>query len=163
MFRKMRRDRQLLPEEESAMVLRRGSSGVLAVRGDEGYPYAVPLNYVYQDSKIYFHCAMAGHKIDAIRGDDKVSFCVIDRDEVIPERFTTAYRSVIAFGRARIMETDGEKRAAIELLAAKYSPRDEAGRSREIEKDWDQLCMVEMTIEHMTGKEGLELLKKREE
>lgn len=162
MFREMRRKKQVLPIEECAAVLRRGSSGVLAVLGDGGYPYAVPLSYVYDGKKIYFHCAKTGHKLDAIRRESKVSFCVIDLDQVLPEKYTTCYRSVIVFGRARILEDEAEKRLALERLAAKYSPEQTEGRRLEIEKELDAVCMAEIQIEHLTGKEGLELLRQRE-
>ena len=163
MFREMRRKNQQLSQEECRQVLDRGSSGVLALLGDGGYPYAVPLSYVYDGKKIYFHCAKTGHKLDAIRRESKVSFCVIDLDQVLPEKYTTCYRSVIAFGRARILEDEAEKRLALEKLAAKYSPEQTEGRRLEIEKELDAVCMVEIQIEHLTGKEGLELLRQREE
>ena len=101
MFREMRRKKQVLSKEECELVLERGTSGVLAVLGEGGYPYAVPLSYVYADGKIVFHCAKQGHKLDAIAKNDKVSFCVVDLDDIQPERYTTYFRSVIAFGRAR--------------------------------------------------------------
>ena len=93
MFREMRRRKQQLSESECSAILARGTSGVLALRGDEGYPYAVPLSYVYDDRKIYFHSAKAGHKIDAIRSCSKASFCVIDQDEVVPEEYTTYFKA----------------------------------------------------------------------
>ena len=89
--------------ESCVEVLRKGTSGVLAVSGDDGYPYAVPLSYVYDDGRLFFHCAPSGHKLDAIAGNEKASFCVIDQDHVVPEEYTTYYRSVIAFGRARVL------------------------------------------------------------
>lgn len=159
MFRTMRRGRQQLTQEESIAVLRRGTSGVLAAAGDDGYPYAVPLSYVYHDGALFFHCAMTGHKLDAIRRCEKVSFCVIDQDTVVPERYTTYFRSVIVFGRAHILEDAAEKRAAIELLAEKYSPAFEAGRKQEIDSLFDRMCMVRITIDHMTGKQAIELTK----
>lgn len=159
MFREMRRKKQELSPEECVEILERGTSGVLAVSGDEGYPYAVPLSYVYCDSKIYFHAAKTGHKIDAIRRSNKVSFCVIDCDNIVPEEFTTYFRSVITFGKARILEEDGEKRNAIEKLAAKYSPDQEEGRQKEIDKEFSLLCMIELSIEHLTGKEAIEFVK----
>ena len=85
MFRAMRRKRQQLSREEAEAILERGTSGVLAVAGDNGYPYAVPLSYVYQDGKLWFHCAKSGHKLDAVRREEKASFCVIDQDLVVPE------------------------------------------------------------------------------
>ena len=124
MFREMRRKLQLLDEKESIALLERGTAGVLALSGDEGYPYAVPISYVYNDSKIFFHSAVSGHKIDAIKNSDKASFCVIAQDHIVPKEYTTYYKSVIAFGRLRILEDASEKRAAIELLAQKYYPAD---------------------------------------
>ncbi len=160
MFREMRRCRQLLSEEESIAILNRGTSGVLAVSGDGGYPYAVPLSYLYQDGKILFHCAKSGHKLDAIARSAKVSFCVVDKDHVVPERYTTYFRSVIAFGHARILEDEAEKRDAIERLAAKYSPEQVEGRKQEIDQAFSHLCLVEISVEHLTGKAAIELIPK---
>ena len=89
MFREMRRKLQLLDEKESIALLERGTAGVLALSGDEGYPYAVPISYVYNDSKIFFHSAVSGHKIDAIKNSDKASFCVIAQDHIVPKEYTT--------------------------------------------------------------------------
>ena len=159
MFREMRRKKQALTPEECAEILRRGTSGVLAVLGDGGYPYAVPLSYVYDGEKIFFHCAKSGHKLDAIRQNSKVSFCVIDQDQIVPEEYTTYFRSIIAFGRIRILEDDTEKRSAIEKLAVKYAPDDTAeNRDKAIEREWKPLCMMEMEIEHLTGKQAIEMI-----
>jgi len=158
MFREMRRKKQELAQEECVKILNKGTSGVLAVSGDEDYPYAVPLSYVYQDSKIYFHCAKEGHKLDAIERNDKVSFCVIDQDRVIPEEYTSYFRSVIAFGKARKIEDEEEKRKTLEILAVKYSPGQE-GLSKEIDGQFKRVTMVELSIEHMTGKEAIELVR----
>ena len=98
MFREMRRKRQALLPEEIQAVLNRGTSGVLALSGDNDYPYAVPISYVYDGEKIYFHCAKSGHKLDAVRRNRKASFCVIDQDRIIPEEYTSYFRSVIVFG-----------------------------------------------------------------
>lgn len=160
-FRPMRRARQQLMPEACEQVLRRGTAGVLAVLGDGGYPYAVPLSYVYDNGTVYFHCAKSGHKLDALRGCDKASFCVIDRDQVVPGEYTTYYRSVIAFGRAQEVTDPGEMRAAIEALARRYFPADSAqNRDRAIEREWGALCIVRLEIEHMTGKQAKELMKK---
>ena len=85
MFREMRRKRQMLSEDDCKIILREGTSGVLALSGDDGYPYAVPLSYVYDGEKIFFHCAKSGHKLDAIRRNPKASFCVIGQHIVVPE------------------------------------------------------------------------------
>lgn len=161
MFRKMRRYTQQLPDNEALEILRNSSAGTLAVLGDEGYPYAVPLSYVYAEGKIYFHCAKEGHKIDAIKSCEKASFCVIAEDNVVAEEFTTYFKSVIAFGRIRILEEAGEIRSAIEILSDKYSPVGEELRNKEIESSLSRLCMLEFTIEHLTGKEAKELRAKR--
>ncbi len=163
MFRPLRRAGQELSKSETEEVLKRGTSGVLAIVGDDGYPYAVPLSYVYEDDKIWFHCAKTGHKIDALKNDDKTSFCVIDKDGVIPEEYTTYFRSVIAFGRVHMMEDEKEKRKAIEKLAIKYAPNGtKEGRDAAIEREWAPLCMLQMDIEHMTGKEAIEPVRRRE-
>ena len=109
MFRELRRGRQALPEAESLAILERGSHGVLAVLGDGGYPYAVPLNYVYEGGAIYFHCARAGHKYDAVMACPRASFCVIDRSDVVPEDYSTNFRSVIAFGEVREVTAEARK------------------------------------------------------
>ena len=118
-FREMRLRKQELSRQKVADILHKGTSGVLALLGDNDYPYAVPISYVYDDGKIYFHSAKNGHKIDAIQRTAKASFCVIDKDLVVPEEYTTYFRSVIAFGKIRVIEDDREKRAAIEKLAIK--------------------------------------------
>lgn len=162
MFRNMRRSKQVLSQEDCATVLNRGTSGVLAVAGDDDYPYAVPISYVYDENKIYFHCAKSGHKLDSIARNEKVSFCVIDEDKIVPEEYTTYFRSVIAFGKARILEEEGEKRSAIEKLAAKYSPNQEEGRLKEIDDQISHMCMVEITVDHLSGKEAIEFVKAKQ-
>ena len=162
MFREIRRKRQELTEAECIEILKRNTSGVLAVSGDGGYPYTVPLSYVYDGSALYFHCAKSGHKLDAIKQSDKVSFCVIDQDFIVPQEYTTYFRSVIIFGRASIINRDDEIREAIEKLAIKYYPDDSSdNRDFFIQKEYAALCMVKIDIEHMTGKEAIELVKKR--
>ncbi len=158
MFREMRRKRQILAEGETVKILETHTSGVLAVSGDDNYPYAEPLSYAYKDNRLFFHCAKSGHKLDGIARNDKVTFCVIDRDEVIQRTFTTHFRSVIVFGRARILTEDSERQAALECLVEKYSPEFVREGQREIKRDWNKVCLVEVHIDHMTGKEAKELL-----
>lgn len=161
MFREMRRKRQALSKEEISTVLYRGTSGVLALSGDDDYPYAVPISYVYDGEKIYFHCAKSGHKLDAIQRNAKVSFCVIDQDEIVPDQYTSYYRSVIAFGQAEVITDEKEKREAIEKLMVKYAPNDTViRRNNLIDREWTPLCMLKMSIDHVTGKEAVGLSKK---
>lgn len=162
MFREMRRKKQALPSEMSAEILERGTSGVLALSGDDGYPYAVPISYVYDGGHIYFHCAKSGHKLDAIARDPRVSFCVVDRDEIAAEKYTTFFRSVIVFGKVRLLENEGEKLEAMRKLALKYAPGDSAeSRQAAIQRDWKPLCVLDMTVEHISGKEAIELVVSR--
>lgn len=162
MFRDMRRFKQALTPTQCEAVLKRGTSGVLALAGDDGYPYAVPISYCYDNGKLWFHCALEGHKLDAIAHNEKVSFCVIDQDVVVPEKYTTCFRSVILFGKARILTDEAEKRTAFEALAAKYTPDDAAGRKNEIEKNFARTLIVEITVQHITGKEAIELARQKE-
>ena len=162
-FQEMRRRKQELSRKEVLDILHKGTSGVLALLGDNDYPYAVPISYAYDDGKIYFHSAKSGHKIGAIQRTEKASFCVIDKDLVVPEEYTTYFRSVIAFGKIRVIENEREKRAAIEKLAIKYAPEDTAAnRDNAINREWKPLCMLEMKIDHITGKETIELVKEKE-
>ena len=162
MFREMRRKKQLLSNKENIELLEKGTSGVLALLGDNEYPYAVPVSYVYDNSRIYFHGAKAGHKIDAIRKCSKASFCVIARDEIFPEKYTTIFKSVIVFGKIRILEDENEMREAVERLAVKYHPTDSIeNRNQDITREWKALCMMELSVEHMTGKESIEIAKKK--
>ena len=164
MFREMRRRRQALSPQEIEEILARGTHGVLALAGDEDYPYAVPISYVQQGNTLYFHCAKSGHKLDLIRQNPKASFCVIDQDQIVPKKYTTFFRSVIVFGTMEIMEDDHEKREAIELLAKKYAPNDlSENREQFIKKDWIPLCMLKMAIDHVTGKEAIELIRQKAE
>ena len=162
MFREMRRKRQLLPQEQALEILENNTSGVLALAGDEGYPYALPISYAYDGARVYFHCAKSGHKLDAIGRCPKASFCVVDQDQVEPLAYTTHYRSVIAFGTIRVLEDDREKQAAIEALAVKYAPEDSVEhRERYIQQDWASVCLLEMAIDHLSGKEERELARER--
>lgn len=160
MFREMRRKRQLLAQEECLAILEKMTFGTLALIGDNEYPYAVPISYVYYDNKVYFHSALSGHKVDAITQNNKISFCVVEEDNVVPEEFTTYFRSVIIFGKARVLDDVNEKRVALEKLGEKYSPNNALGLQHEIEKGINRLLMIEVVIESMTGKESIELVKK---
>ncbi|CAG1007835.1 hypothetical protein ANAEL_03588 [Anaerolineales bacterium] len=161
MFREMRRKKQLLSEAKTIEILQSCTSGVLAVTGDDDYPYAVPLSFAYKDGKLYFHFAKEGHKIDGIEKNNKVSFCVIKTDDVIQKSFTTHFRSAIVFGRARILTEDSEKKYALECLIEKYSPDYIAEGRTEIERDWNRVCAGEVTIEHMTGKAAIEIINNK--
>lgn len=160
MYPEMRRKKQALSPAACDAILQAGTSGVLALSGADGQPYAVPLSYVYHEGKIYFHCAKTGHKLDLLDQNPKASFCVIGQDQVVPEQYTTYYRSVIVFGTVRRLTAGEEKRAAILALARRYSPDEPAEKvDAEIARYWDALCMLELTPDHITGKECIELVR----
>lgn len=152
MFREMRRRERQGTEADANRILQTASYGVMAVAGDDGYPYAVPLNYVYTDGKIYFHCAKTGHKMDAICRMDKVSFCAVAHEAVIPAAYTTHYESAVAFGRARIVEEAAERNRIARLLAERYACGTPEQTEAEIERFSNALCIVEITIEHVSAK-----------
>ena len=162
-FREMRRKRQQLSDSESIEMLKKATSGTLALLGDGGYPYAVPISYVYEEGKLYFHSAKEGHKVDAIRDCDKASFCVIDKDDVHPEKYTTFFRSVIAFGKIHIVEDEAEKLRIARLLGNRYNPNQEEALQKELENGLSRMLMIRFDIEHLTGKEAIELMKQREQ
>ena len=162
MFREMRRNAQSLPIEECKEILKEQSCGVLGLQGDDGYPYAVPVSYVCDGEKLYVHSAVEGHKIDSIERCDKVSFCVIAQNDVQEEKFTTFYKSVIVFGRAKIYRNDEEKISIMRKIAGKYSP----GMSREateakISSTLARLVVIEIEPEHITGKIANGLMQMR--
>ena len=158
-FRQMRRKRQQLTQEESIAILQKATAGTLALLGDDDYPYAVPISYVYNEGKIYFHSALNGHKVDAIRKYDKASFCVIEQDDVQPEKYTTFFRSVIAFGRIHIIEDEKEKLEIVRMLGNRYNPNQDDALQKEIESGLSRLLAIRFDIEHLTGKEAIELVK----
>ena len=160
-FREMRRKRQQLSNEESIEILQKSTAGTLALLGDENYPYAVPISYVYHKGKLYFHSALAGHKVDAIRKCEKASFCVIEQDDVQPKKYTTFFRSVIAFGRIHIIEDEQEKLETARMLGNRYNPNDDESLQKEIESGLSRMVMIRFDIEHLTGKEAIELMKQR--
>lgn len=157
-FRKMRRFRQQLNREECETILTETTSGTLALLGDEGYPYAVPLSHVYAYGRIYFHSAKSGHKIESIKKYDKASYCVIAADNVRPSEYTTYFRSVIAFGKIHITESEDERTMAAILLGEKYNPGDSIGLRKEMEKGLSHMLILRFDIEHLSGKESIELI-----
>lgn len=151
MFRPMRKkERQMEPEAAKAL-LEKGTTGVLACLGDDGYPYAVPLNYVYYQDKIYFHTAKEGHKIDAILNNRKVSFALVGADEIVSAEYTTHYSSVIAFGRARIAEGEERLNAFRALNEKLAGDRPEDEREKAI-NECASAYIIAIDVEHLTGK-----------
>lgn len=160
MFRDMRRIKQQLPDNEALEIIKNNSTCVMALAGDEGYPYALPISYAYIDGKIYMHGAMQGHKIDAIKNCNKVSLCIVNDDTVIEEKYTNKYKSVIVFGTARLIDDLEEATERCRTMAEIICPSALDGIETEL-KDMPHTQVIEITPEHITGKEGLEFYKLR--
>lgn len=157
-FRPMRRHDRELTREQCEKLLKDGFDGVLSLYGDGGWPYGVPLSYVYRDGKIFFHGAKSGHKLDALRRENRASFCVVTQDHVIPRQYTTDYRSVIAFGLLREVTDEAEKREALRALALEYAPADTVeNREKYIDADINAACVIELTVTHLSGKSRTKL------
>lgn len=155
----MRRFKQQLSAEETEKILRNGKYCVMAVSGDNDYPYALPINYIYDGTSIFIHSAAQGHKTDALKRNPKCSLCIVDKDDVIPEEFTSYFRSVIAFGTAHFVESTDEKIAALRLLTEKYSPGIDP--DAEIARFIKTVCIIRIDIDSVTGKEAIELMRAR--
>ena len=151
MFRTMRREERQMTPEAAKSLLKAGKTGGLACLGDGGYPYALPLNYVYHQDKIYFHTAKEGHKVDAVLKNPKVSFALVGADKIVSAEYTTHYSSVIAFGRARIAEGEERVKASRALNERLAGDRPEAEREKSV-NECESAYIIAIDIEHLTGK-----------
>lgn len=163
MFREMRRIKQQLSEEEDIEILKRGTAGTLALTLEDGYPYSVPVSYVYDNGRILIHGAREGQKFDAVQKNNKASFSVIDLNEIHPEKFTAWYRSVIVFGKIRLVTDEEEMRRDMFILAKKYTPDNDEGCRQEVDVKLARIAVYELKIEHMTGKIANGLMQKLQE
>ena len=161
MFRELRRKKQLLSEQETLRVLEEGKTGIVGVLGDDGYPYTVPINYVSLEDKIYFHSAKKGHKVDAIAKEPKVSMTVVEKDDVVSREFTTYFRSIQLFGKAYVVEDEAERNVAFRALCEKFSGADMDRYDEIMSKEAAAAAIVSIDIEHITGKESMELVNQR--
>ncbi len=153
MFRDMRRRQQALTKEECIKVLTEQTRGVLSVQGDDGYPYGVPINHYYNpdDGHLYFHGGLTGHRVDAVRANDKASFCCYDEGFHTPGDWALNVKSVILFGRLKIVE-DREKTLDISRKLCYKFTDDESYIAYEIEHSGARTLLMEFIPEHMTGK-----------
>ena len=154
MFRPMRRPKNAIPDEQAKKLLREEKRGVIAMNGDDGYPFAIPVDYFYDETagKIYFHGAKSGYKVDALRRCDKVCFTVYGGETIREEAWAPYLRSVVVFGRCRLLEQSPETMALLKRFAMKYYPSAEEVEA-EIAKDLRAVQLYEITVEHMTGKQ----------
>ena len=160
MERKMRRLKQLLDEQATKEILNNATNGVLSLVDTDGEPYGVPISYAYDGSGcIYFHSAVKGYKIECIEADSRCSFCVVAQDLIMPDEFTTYFRSVIVKGTIHAVIARDEMMKGLLLLCKKYSP--DINPNAEISKCINHVSVLRLDIDSMTGKEAIELVRKR--
>ncbi len=154
MFRPIRKKKNQISDEAAKELLRTSRRGVFAVNGDDGYPYAIPINFLYDEDaqKIYFHGSRAGHKVDSLRACDKVCFTVYGNETIKDEPWAPYMQSVVVVGRCRLLESGEESLALVKRFAMKYYP-DESLVDIEIAEGGKAVQMYEITIEHYSGKE----------
>ena len=154
MFRPMRRTSRAIPEQAAKQLLQQSRRGVLAVNGDDGYPFAIPVNYFYDPAqeKIYFHGAKAGQKVDALQRSDKVCFTVYGNEHLEPGDWAPYVQSTVVFGRCRLIADPAFTEEKVRELAMKYYPSKEEVEA-EIAKAIRAVQLYEITIEHLTGKQ----------
>lgn len=154
MFRPIRKKKNEISMDEVKRLLQNTRRGVLAVNGDDGYPYAIPVNYLYdeENQKIYFHGARAGHKVDAIKKCDKVCFTVFGNEMIKKESWAPFVQSVVIFGRCHLVEDQSAAMTLVKNFAMKYYPN-ESMVDEEIALDGKAVQMYEIEIEHFSGKE----------
>lgn len=161
MFPSMRRHLQQLSENRAIDILKKTTNAVLAIKDDvTGYTYAVPVSPVYDNHHLYIHSAPIGQKIAAIKTQPKVSVCVIEKDEIHPETLTSYFRSVIAFGTARLITDPKEKLVVLKKLVDKFAPDFRKEGEAEAQQKVNYVAIIDIKIEHLTGKEAIELVEK---
>lgn len=150
-MKNLRRKDRSMEITEAQELLHTGEYGYLATVDAEGQPYGIPLSYAYEDGSIYFHCAVAGHKLDNLAQNSKVSFCVVGMTKVLPEQFATLYESVVAFGEATEVQ-GAERYQALLWLLEKYCPQ-HIPEGKQYIADKDAATKVfKITIRHLSGK-----------
>ena len=152
LFRDIRRKDRVLDNERAMQLLETGEYGFLSMYGKNGYGYGIPLNYAMENKSIYFHCAPEGFKLENIRQNNRVSFCVVGSTQVLPEQFSTAYESVLVFGRIVGGLSEKECYKALDLLVAKYCPDFTDISKKYISKSFHRTNILKLDIEHLSGK-----------
>ncbi|MDR3669971.1 MAG: pyridoxamine 5'-phosphate oxidase family protein [Holophaga sp.] len=152
MSHEIRRKDRALPEAEAYAILAEGGDGVLATWGEDGYPYAVPMNHVLADGVLYLHCAQTGHRMDNLAHCDKVSYCVVAAREVVPAQLSTNYRSAVVFGQATRVEDPEEKRRGLMALLHRFAPGHLEAGVKALEHDLARTAVLRIDIHRVTGK-----------
>lgn len=152
MERKMYKADRQLPHQETQELLSNGRHGILAVNGDEGYPYAVPVNYVYLNEKIYIHSAQYGYKMEAVQKNGKVCFTAILSAKILPRNVTAAFESVIATGQAALVEAEDEKREVMETFVTRFCVGAEEIGMKFLAHALPKTAVIRIDVETLTGK-----------
>lgn len=154
MFRKLRKIKNEINQTEVKELLKNSKRGILALNGDDGYPYAIPVNYLYDEAekKIFFHGAKAGYKVDCIKSSDKVCFTVLGSEMIRDEAWAPYMQSAVVFGRCKLIDDEQMAMKRLKDFAMKYYPSEDMVID-EIEAAGKATQMFEIDIEHMTGKE----------
>jgi len=153
MFREMVRKKQQLRLFECIELLKEQPRGVLSLVGDGGYPYGLPIDHWYNEENgcLYFHSGPAGHKVDALKANDKASFCVMDQGFREDGDWALKIKSVIVFGRIEIVEDHTKAIELTRALSFKYT-KDAAYIQEEIDKYGAEVLVFKLVPEHITGK-----------
>ena len=154
MFKSIRKKKNEISIDEAKRLLTEARRGILAVNGDDGYPYAIPINYYYDeaDQKIFFHGSRVGHKVDSLNKCDKICFTVVGPEMVKEETWAPFVQSVVVFGRCHLVEDSTVTETRLRQFALKYYP-DEELVNEEISISGKAVQMYEIEIEHFSGKE----------
>jgi uncharacterized protein len=152
MTKQLRREDRRLDDDAAMALLKRGEYGILSTSDKSNTPYGIPVNYVVMEDQIFFHCATEGHKLENITSNKGVSFCVVGKTELIPEKFSTRYESVVVSGAADVIDEEVLKKKALRALVAKYAPDHIPAGDAYIDKLMDQTAVVRIQIEHLAGK-----------
>lgn len=152
MFREIRRKDRIMEEASALELLETGEYGFLAMNGRNGYGYGIPISYVKEGNRLYFHCAPEGYKLECLEASPEVSFCVVGKTRPLPRQFTTVYESVLAFGHAYLNLPEEERRHALRLLVKKYAPDFLDLGEKYIEKSFHRTNIIRVDIVHISGK-----------
>lgn len=153
MFREMRRIKQELPLEEAKNLLMKNKRGVISFNGEDGYPYSIPINFLYdkEENKIYFHGAKSGYKLDCIKNNNKSCFVTYGDEELSDNGWSYYLKSIVAFGEIEIMEDRDLAAKKLIELASKYFPSIEE-INEVMERSFKNALVYSLNIKHMTCK-----------
>ncbi|MDO5440476.1 MAG: pyridoxamine 5'-phosphate oxidase family protein [Erysipelotrichaceae bacterium] len=154
MFRPILKNKNALDNDSILKILKGERRGTLAINGDSGYPYAIPINFLYDEknNKIYFHSARIGYKVDLLKKDDKVCFTVFGNEIIKDERWAPYMSSVVIFGKCKVVNNKDEAINILRRFALKYYLNSEMV-DEEIRKHHNNVLMFEISIDYITGKQ----------